>query len=84
MGLASLPVRGKFWERGGAPPSNQALPWTVTCSSLCRVRWVIVARLAVGPVHVALVVCAWGPVLGQLWRWLVLQESSCIVFPTGP
>ena len=33
-------------------------PWTVTRSSLRRVRWVAVARSAVGPVRVASRVCA--------------------------
>ena len=37
-------------------------PWTVTRSSLRRVRRVVVVRSAVGPLRVAAFVCAWGPV----------------------
>ena len=56
-------------------------PWTVTRSSLGRVRRVIVVCSAVGPVRVVLLVCAWGPVLSLRRLWLALRALSCIVRP---
>ena len=59
-------------------------PWTVTRSSLRKLRRVDVARTPVGPVLIASFVCVCGAHCSVFWGWSVLLGLSSIHFLPWP